>query len=218
MYNLVMKDLKLGVPPLFFILPLVTGALMLIPGWIYFLVILYFCWLTVPSLFGGFKSQNDLMFTSLMPVTKKDIVRARISVIVILELLHIVIAMIFGAITLHIYPNMTYFFFAPHMGFWGLCFVMVAVFNIIFIPMYYKTAYKYGAAAVVSITAAQLFAGLAQWIGIRNSFVFDTFNGAGASNIPLQASILAAGIVIFAAFTIIAYRIAVKRFLQVEVL
>ncbi|BBH23001.1 membrane protein [Paenibacillus baekrokdamisoli] len=218
MYNLVMKDLKLGVNPMFFVLPLLMGALMLIPGWLYFLVPLYFCWITIPNMFAGFRTQNDLMFTTMMPVTKKDIVKARITVIVILELLHLVIAMIYGMITIRLYPHLTYYFFAPHMGFWGLCFVMLAIFNIIFIPMYYKTAYKYGGAATASITAAMLFGGVAQWIGIQNSFISDTFNGTGVDNMALQISILIAGIVIFIAFTMIAYRIAVKRFLKVEIL
>ncbi|WP_239613713.1 ABC-2 transporter permease [Cohnella mopanensis] len=218
MYNLVMKDLKLGVNPMFFVLPLLMGALMLVPGWLYFLVPLYFCWITIPNTFAGFRTQNDLMFTSMMPVTKKDIVKARITVIVILELLHIVIAMIYGMITIRLYPNLTYYFFAPHMGFWGLCFVMLAIFNLIFISMYYKTAYKYGGATTASITGAMLFAGIAQWLGIENSYVTDIFNGTGADNTALQISILLAGIVIFFAITMISYRVAVKRFLKVEIL
>ncbi|WP_018754262.1 ABC-2 transporter permease [Paenibacillus terrigena] len=218
MYNLVMKDLKLGVNPWFFALPLLMGALMLVPGWLYFLVPLYFCWITIPNMFAGFRTQNDLMFTTMMPVTKKDIVKARVTVIVILELLHLVLAMIYGMITIRLYPNLTYYFFAPHMGFWGLCFVMLAIFNVIFISMYYKTAYKYGGAAAASITAAMLFAGVAQWLGIQNSFISDTFNGSGVDNTALQISILIAGIVIFIAFTMIAYRIAVQRFLKVEIL
>lgn len=217
MYNLVMKDLKLGVNPFFFVMPLFTGALMLIPGWIYFLVPLYFCWLTVPNTFAGLKAQNDLIFTAMMPVTKRDMVKARVTVLVILELLHMAVAMIFGTITLRLYPDMTYYFFAPHLGFWGLCFAMMAIFNLILLPMYYKTAYKYGKAAFASIAAAMLFAGAAQWMGIRNSFVADTFNGAGADNTGLQASILIAGIVIFIVFTMIAYRMAFKRFLKVEI-
>lgn len=217
MYNLVMKDLKLGVNPIFFIMPVLTGALMLIPGWIYFLVPLYFCWLTIPNTFAGFKVQNDLIFTAMMPVIKKDMVKARVTVIVILELLQMGVAMIFGMFTLRLYPHLIYFFFAPHMGFWGLCFVMLAIFNIIFISMYYKTAYKYGKAAFAAIAAAMLFAGIAQWLGIRNSFVAETFIGTDVDNKLLQASILIAGIVIFVAFTMIAYRVAVKRFLKVEV-
>lgn len=217
MYNLLMKELKLGVSPFFYIMPFLTGALMLIPGWLYFLVILYFCFITVPNMFAGYKTQNDLIFSSMMPVTKKDIVKARVSVIVILELIHIVVAMIYGIITLRLYPNLKYIFFAPSFGFWGLCFVMLAIFNIIFISMYYKTAYKYGAAAFVSIAAAMLFAGGAEWLGIQNSFVFVLLKGTGADNLAIQLSILITGIVIFAIFTLIAYHIANKRFEKVEI-
>jgi len=217
MINLVMKDLKLGVNPFFFVMPLLTGALMLIPGWIYFLVPLYFCWLTVPNLFGGLKAQNDLIFTAMMPATKKDMVKARVTVLVLLELLHLVVAMLFGWFTLRLYPEMVYYFFAPHLGFWGLCFAMMALFNLVFIPLYYKTAYKYGFATSASIAAAMLFAGVAQWIGIQNSHVADLFNGAGADNAGLQATLLLAGIVLFVACTMLAYRIGYRRFLKVEI-
>jgi ABC-2 type transport system permease protein len=217
MYNLLMKELKLSVSPFFYFMPFLTGALMLIPGWLYFLVILYFCFITIPNMFAGYKTQNDLIFSSMMPVTKKDIVKARVSVIVILEVMHIVVAMIYGVITLRLYPNLKYIFFAPSFGFWGLCFVMLAIFNIIFITMYYKTAYKYGAATITSITAAMLFAGGAEWLGIQNSFVFDLLKGTGADNLAIQISILITGIVIFAIFTLIAYHIANKRFEKVEI-
>jgi len=217
MYNLVMKDLKLGVSPWFFIMPVLTGALMLVPGWIYFIVLLYFCWITIPNMFAGFRAQNDLMFTTMMPVTKKDIVKARVSVIVVLELLNIVIAMIFGIINVRLYSDFTYTFFAPSMGFWGLGFAMLAIFNLIFIPMYYKTAYKYGGALWASLTGAMLFAGAAQWLGIANAKVSDVFNSTGGDYAGLRLLILVAGIAIFIAFTLIAYRIAVKRFLQVEI-
>lgn len=52
---------------------------------------------------------------------------------------------------------------------------MFAMFNICFLPIYYKTAYKYGEATVVSIAAAMLFAGIAQWIGIQSPYVHDIF-------------------------------------------
>ncbi|MDQ0058794.1 ABC-2 transporter permease [Paenibacillus harenae] len=216
MYNLLMKELRLGVSPFFYVFPFLTGALMLIPGWLYFLVILYFCFITIPNMFGGYKSQNDLMFTSIMPVTKRDMVKAKVSFIVVLELLHVVVAIIYGLATVRLYPNLTYWFFAPSFGFWGLCFVMLAIFNIIFIPMFYKTAYKYGAASIASITAAILFAGGAEWLGTQNSYVSDLFKGAGTEKLSIHLSILIAGIVIFAIFTVIAYHIANKRFEKVE--
>lgn len=217
MYNLVMKDLKLGVHPAFFAMPFLTGALMLIPGWVYFVVILYFCWITVPNMFGQYKAQNDLMFTSMMPVTKQDMVKARVAVLAGLEVLHLAVAMMFGMFTLRLYPSLEYFFFPPYMGFWGLCFAMLAVFNLVFIPMFYKTAYKYGSALFASITAAMLFAGIAQWAGLGSPLLYDVFYGDGIRNDSIQAAILIAGIAIFIAFTYLAYRIAERRFLRVEI-
>lgn len=216
MHNLLMKEFKIGVSPFFYVLPFLTGALMLIPGWLYFLVILYFCFITIPNMFGGYKSQNDLIFTSIMPVTKRDMVKARVSFIVILELLHIVVAMIYGAVTLRLYPNLTYFFLKPSFGFWGLCFVMLAIFNLIFISMYYKTSYKYGAAAFAANAGAILFAVGAEWLAVQNTYVSDLFKGAGSDNLGVHLLILLAGIVIFALFTFIAYHIANKRFEKVE--
>jgi len=217
MYNLLMKDLKLGVSPFLIVFPIVMGALMLIPSWLYFIVLMYFFWVTAPNLFAQFRSSNDMLFTSMMPVSKKDMVKARVSVIVILELLHIVTAMIFGLVTINIYPSTAFYFFAPHMGFWGLGFVMLAIYNSILIPMYYKTAYKYGMAVVVAMMAAMVFAGVAEWVGVQSPFVSDIFKGSGVNNMALQVSILVAGIVIFIVCTMIAYRVSVKRFLQVEI-
>lgn len=217
MYNLLMKELKLGVSPIFYILPFLTGALMLIPGWLYFIVLLYFCFITVPNMLGVNKSQNDLIFSMMMPVSKKDFVKAKVGVIVILELLHIIIAVVFGMISTRLYPNLTYYFFGPTIGFWGLCFVMFAIFNIILISMYFKTAYKYGIATVVSTIFAILFAVGAEWLGLANQTVFDLFKGTEANNMVLQISILIAGVVIFTIFTILAYSIARKRFEKVEI-
>ncbi|UQZ36943.1 hypothetical protein C2I18_27465 [Paenibacillus sp. PK3_47] len=217
MYNLLLKELKLGVSPFFYVLPFLTGALMLIPGWIYFIVILYFGFITIPNMFGGYKSQNDLMFTGMLPVSKKDIVKARITFVVILEFLHLVIAIIYGFITVRLYPDLDYIFFAPTFGFWGLCLVMLAVFNMIFFPMYYKTAYNYGAATIVSVTSASLFAIAAEWLSIQNPAVHELFKGNGADNLAVQLCILLIGFGIFAIFTIFAYHIANKRFVKVEI-
>lgn len=216
MNNLLLKELKLGVNPFFYALPFLTGALALIPSWLYFFVTLYFCFITVPNMFAGYKSQNDLIFTSILPVTKNNIVKAKITVVVILELLHVGVAMIYSLISSYLYPDITYYFFTPNLGFWGLTFVMLAIFNFIFFTVYYKTAYKYGVASIVSITAAILFAGGAEWLGIANSTIFDLFKGSGADNLGIQLSILIGGILLFALATIIAYYISIKRFEKVE--
>ncbi|CAM3993318.1 ABC-2 transporter permease [Saccharibacillus endophyticus] len=217
MYNLLLKEIKLGVNPFFFVLPFITGALMLIPGWLYFIVPLYFCMITIPNIFGGYKSQNDLMFTSMLPVDKKNVVKSKVLLIVLLEVLHVLTAMIYGKISLSLYPYLDYIFFKPTPGFWGLTLTMLALFNLFFISMYYKTAYKYGAATLVASTAAVLFAGGAEWLGIQNQFVYNLFKGSGSGDGLIHYSILLTGVLIFAALTYVAYRIAYQRFKKVEV-
>lgn len=216
MVNLLIKELKLGVHPAFYVMPLLTGALMFIPGWLYFLVILYFCFITIPNMFGDYKSQNDLLFTAMLPVTKNDIVKAKIFFIILLEMLHMVVAVAFGMISMRLYSDATYFFFKPVFGFWGLCFVMLAVFNVIFLPMFFRTGYKYGMATTASIAAALLFAAGAEWLGIQNSYVFELFKGTGADHLGTQLALLAAGIVIFAIGALITYHISIRRFEKVE--
>ncbi len=217
MYNLLLKELKLGVHPFFYLLPFLTGALMLIPGWLYFIVFLYFCFITIPNMFGGYKTQNDLLFSFMMPVTKKDIVKAKVALIVILELLHVSTAVIYGIINIRLYPNFIYLFYGPSIGFWGLSLIMLGVFNIFFISIYFKTAYKYGVANIAGIVGAILFGGVAEWLGIKNHYLFNLFKGTGIHNNLIHVPILLGGIMIFILFTYIAYKIAVMRFEKVEV-
>lgn len=217
MNNLLMKELKVGINPFFYALAFLTSMLMLIPGWLYFIVPLYFCWITIPNMFAGYKTQNDLLFSVMMPVTRKDIVKAKVILIVILELLQIVTAVVFGVISTQLYPDSIYYFYAPTVGFWGLCFTMYAIFNIIFISMYYKTAYKYSAATIVGVIGAMLFATGAEWLGIKNEFVFNLFKGSRANSNMTQLTILIIGVLIFMLFTYIGYKIAVIRFKKVEV-
>jgi len=94
---------------------------------------------------------------------------------------------------------------------------MLGIFNIIFISMYYKTAYKYGVPTIAGITGVMIFASGAVWLGIKNSFIFNLFMGSGTDNNAIQLTILIIGILIFAIFTYIAYKIAIKRFEKVEV-
>ena len=62
-----------------------------------------------------------------------------------------------------------------------------------------------------------LFAVIAQWLGIQHSFLNDIFYGTDAQQVMTQTVILIAGILIFATLSIIAYRVAIKRFLRVEI-
>jgi len=212
MYNLLYKEFRLAIHPLYYFLPVIFGALMLIPQWFFFLVPLYFCFITVPQLFSMYKSNNDLEFSIMMPVRKSDIVKARILSIIILELFQIVWCVIFALInrSLYKYGN---FAFDLNAAYFGLVFVMFALFNIILFPIFYQTAYKFGVAVIISIVAAIGFALSAELLVMFN----ERFRMVVEGKPGPQLIILAAGMVLFVLSAIAAYKISVKNFEKVDV-
>lgn len=215
MKSLLYKDLRLAIHPLYYILPVLTGALMLIPGWLYFIVLMYFGFISLPNMFASFKNQNDLTFSMMMPVTKKDIVKSRFISVMILELLHIVIAIFYAVIHKQIYNNLGYFFLEPNVAFFGLVFIMFGLLNIVFFPMFYKTSYNYGVPSIAANVVIIAFATAVEWIALFNTGVKEYLRGV--EHITVQFGILGGGIVFFVLFTIIAYRISITRFEKVDI-
>ncbi|NQT58048.1 MAG: ABC-2 transporter permease [Bacteroidetes bacterium] len=212
MFNLLYKEFKLAVHPFYYILPVITGALMLIPQWIFFLVPLYFCFITVSNLFAVYKSNNDLSFSIMLPVSKKDIVKARMTSIMILQLLQISMAVLF-AILNHVLYKSDNFGFDTNAAFFGLVFVMFALENALLFPMFYKTGYNFGVAVLVSTVAAVLFAAAAELLIMFNG----KFRMFMEGKVSTQVIILIAGIVVFMVAGLMTYKISISRFEKVDV-
>lgn len=212
MNNLLYKEFKLTIHPFYYVLPVFFGALMLIPQWIFFLVPLYFCFITVPQIFSLYKSNNDLEFSIMMPVRKSDIVKARILSIIILELFQIACSLLFALIHRSLY-KIDNFAFDLNAAYFGLVFVMFALYNIILFPMFYKTAFQFGAAVIVSTVAAIGFAFAAEMLVMFNERFRNVVEGKPGP----QVIILAAGIVLFVLGAMLTYKISVKSFEKVDV-
>jgi hypothetical protein len=212
MKNLLYKEFKLTISPFFYILPILTGALMLIPSWLYFFVLLYCCFIAMPNIFGNSKSQNDINFSILLPVRKKDIVKARIISIVAIELLHLLFAVVFAIVNSEIYSQ-PFFFLSPNIAFFGLALIMYAIVNVVFFPIYFKTAYKYGAPTIISTVAAFVFAATVELLALFNSSVKMYLQGSDIQ----QLGILFISVIVFILLTLIAYKISTKKFEMVDV-
>ncbi len=152
MGNLVYKELKFAIHPFFLFSGFMYGLLMLIPQWIYFLVPLYFCFISVPNIFATYRANNDLVFSSLLPVSRKEIVASRIISFSVIELLHILFALVFAIMNRKIYHH-TNFAFDLNPSFFGFVFLLYALFNIILLPGYFRTGYNYGIVTLIAVCA-----------------------------------------------------------------
>ena len=210
MKNLLYKEFRLVVHPMFYLV-LLCGALLLIPQWVFFLAPMYFFFITVPNVFSIGKAQNDTGFSAMMPVRRSDIVKARMASIVVLEVLQILSTAIFAALNLALYSQDN-FLMNPNATFIGLVFVMFAVFNLVFFPMFYKTGYKLGLPVVAAMVAAVLFAAAAEFLMMLPPFA--VLNGRQVD--AAQLTVLAGGIIVFAVLNLAAFRMSVKRFAHID--
>lgn len=211
MINLIYKEFKLSVHPMYLIFPIVLGGLMMIPQWIFFLVPLYFCFISVPNLLSQYKANNDLSFSAMLPVDKNSVVKARVITFAILELLHVFWAVIFAIIRKKVYqyPN---FAFDTNLAYFGLIILMFGIFNLVLFPIYFKTAYKFGPAVIFSTIAAIVFAGIAEVLVMIVPKV--TYWMEVDTTIQLLTFI--SGIILFLAFTWLSSRISVKYYKKID--
>ncbi len=212
MRNLLYKEFHLTIHPLYYLVAL-FGALLLIPEWLYFLALMYFFFITVPNIFTNGKAQNDIEFSVMLPVRRRDTVKARIVSMVLLELIQITVTAIFVVINILIYPNGN-FLLDANIAFIGFTFIIFGLYNIIFFPMFYKTAYKIALPVITAMTAVILFAAGVEMLVmlVPAAKVLD-----GTKDMTIQLPLLFGGIVLFALLSFAAFKISAKRFERIDI-
>ena len=211
MKNLLYKELKLSIHKFFWFLPIIFGALLLIPQWIYLIALMYVFWVTVPNIYSAYNSQNDRTFCMLMPIKKEDFVKSKIMSLMILELAHLTFAAVF-AIIHNLLFSRTNFMLDLNFAFFGVGFLMYGIFNLIFYPIYFKTAYFFGKATIFGNIGAVLFG-----LGIEFAVIFipefrNLLEGTGTNELIWQMVIFFGGMVGFFLMNYVAFILSKSRF------
>ena len=89
MKNLISKELKLALHPTNIIF-LAFGIMLLIPSYPYYVAFFYVC-LGIFFLFLNGRENNDVFFTTTLPVKKSDVVKARCITVALIETVTIII-------------------------------------------------------------------------------------------------------------------------------
>ena len=226
MKQLFYKELKLCLPlqvPLFFLF----AAMLFIPAYPY-LVACYFTCNSIFYMYNQSVGNNDLLFTALLPVSKEQVVKARVRFTVLIQLVMflLLIPMIF--VNHRLVPQGNPAGTDGNLTFLAASLVLFTVFNVAFIPAFYRDEHKTGKNFLVSTIA--VFVWIILWEGFmitasaaKGSVPFfawvaenlDAFPAAaGAWRTQLVA--LAAGALIYGAGTCLVKRKAVRIFEQVD--
>ncbi|MCF7931426.1 MAG: ABC-2 transporter permease [Acholeplasmataceae bacterium] len=156
MKNLLYKELFLSVNKFFYILPIMLAGLIMIPQWVYMIALMYFFWISIPQIFSAYLAQRDYEFTTVLPVKRSYIAISKGLTVIIIELLHLVLIAIAGIAHNLVYGSFNIFIdISP--AFYGYALIMFAIFNVIYLPLYFRTAYYFGKPLILAVVVVTIY-------------------------------------------------------------
>lgn len=212
MYNLLFKELRLAAHPNLFIFTLL-GALVIVPAYPYGMVFIFGCLGPYITFMYG-RETNDIYFTSLLPVKKKDTVKAKCMLMILAQMVQVFISLPFAILRLHILPNGNPAGIEANVAYYGFGFMIYAIFNSILLTQFFKTGYKVGNAFILAMIPAVI--GVMVMEVIVHFPNFQWLDSVEPTMMLKQLPILVIGVIIYIISMFITYRISAKRFQLVD--
>ncbi|HWS29111.1 MAG TPA: ABC-2 transporter permease [Clostridia bacterium] len=210
--NLIYKELRLSAHPNLYVFT-ALGMLVLVPAYPYGMVFLFGCLAPYITFMYG-RETNDIYYTALLPVKKRDTVKAKCMLLVLAQIAQILISLPFAVLRVFVFPQGNIAGIEANVAYYGFGFMIYAIFNVIFLPSFFKTAYKAGKAFLLAIIPATLaMVAMEALIYIPG---LDWLDSVARDALIRQLPILIAGIAVYVAAMLMAYRISAKRFKRVD--
>jgi len=206
------KEWKLSIHPTSYIF-LLMGAMLLIPHYPYYVAFFYQT-LGIFFMFMNGNATNDVFFTTLLPVRKRDVVKARLCTVIGLEVLQIIITVPFAILRGEMMPAENLAGMDANVALFGLVFIMFGVFNVVFLPMFYRTAYKTGTPFMLAASAMSTVVIAAELFIQFTPSLKQALDTTGYT--PMQMIVLIAGMLIFALLNAVTYRQSANAFERLD--
>lgn len=208
--NLLRKEFKLSVHPTSWIF-LLLASMLVIPNYPY-AVAFFYQTLAIFFMFLSGNNTNDLFFTTLLPVRKKDTVKARVLTVVILQLLQIIASIPFAILRSTLIPQGNMAGMDANIALFGLAFIMFGGFNLVFLTQFYKSGYKTGTPFMLASTAMMILVLVCEIAIQINAGLRQVLDSTNPAYFPQQTVFLLFGMVVFALLTAAAYTQSAKKF------
>ena len=216
MKNLLTKELRLSAIPLTYIF--LTFALMtFIPGYPILCGAFFFC-LGVFQSYQNSREANDILYSVLLPVSKRDVVKGKYLAAVVLQMVAFLLCAACTIVRMVLLSDAAVYkanaLMAANLVYLAFVLLIFAAFNFFFIGGFFKTSYGVGKPFIVFIVVNFVVIGIAE--ALHHLPGLGWTNVLGFSNTGVQLMILAAAVIIYAAATIISCQISQNRFEKID--
>ena len=212
MRDIMVKEVKLSASPLAFLF-IAFGLMFFLPGYP-ILCGVFFVTLGLFQSFQTAREANDVVFSALLPIAKSDVVKGKFCFVCGIEACAFVLMAVSTVIRMTALADSPVYranvLMTANPFALGMALVIFALFNLIFVGGFFKTAYKYGRPFVIYIVVAFLTISLAE--ALHHFPGMGALNAFGTEHLGLQLGLLAAGVLAYALITSLACKKACRDF------
>ncbi len=216
MRNILRKEMRLSASVLSYLF-ILFGLMFFLPGY----PVLCGAFFVTIGIFQGFQTAreaNDIVFSSLLPIAKRDIVKGKYMFVCLIESCAFLLMALAVIIRITVFSDSVVYrsnaLMNANLFALGMACVIFGLFNWIFVGGFFKTAYKIGRPFVVYIIVAFLVIILAE--ALHHVPGLEMLNAFGTDDIAIQLIMLAAGFFIFLLMTVLSCMRAYKQFERID--
>lgn len=216
MKALLNKEMRLGASILSYLF-LGFALMALIPGYP-ILCGVFFITLGLFQSFQSAREANDIVYSALLPIAKRDVVKGKFLFCSLIELCGFAGMAALTLLRMTVLSGAAVYRENALMNanpfFLGAALLLFGVFNLIFVAGFFKTAYKFAKPFVSYIVVCFLLIGLAE--AAHHVPGLEALNAFGFEHAALQLPLLAGGALAYGLLTWLGYRLACVRFDRID--
>ena len=216
MRNILRKETRLSASVLSYLF-ILFGLMFFVPGY----PVLCGVFFVTLGLFHSFQSAreaNDIVFSALLPIAKKDVVKGKYLFVCLIEFCALLLMALAAVVRMtalsdaEVYRNNA--MMNANLFALGAAFFIFGLFNWLFVAGFFKTAYKFGRPFVVYIIVA--FFAVALFEALHHVPGLEAVNAFGFEHLGLQLGSLAVGAALYALMTLAGCRLSCRRFERID--
>ncbi len=193
------------------------GVMALIPGYP-ILCGVFFITLGIYQSFQSAREANDIVYSALLPVAKRDVVKGKYQFVMLIELCGFAVMAVMTILRMTVLADSPVYrqnvLMNANPFFLGMALLIFGLFNVIFLGGFFRTAYNIGKPFLVYIVAGFLTIGIAETL--HHIPGLDALNAFGFDHLFLQISLLACGVLLYGILTYLSYRKACRDFDKID--
>lgn len=216
MRNILLKEVRLSAHILSFLF-ILFAFMFFLPGYPV-LCGVFFVTLGIFQSFQNARETNDILFSALLPIAKKDVVKGKYLFVCLIELSALLLMAVIVLLRMTLLSGAPVYrtnaLMNANLFALGLAFFLFGLFNAVFVGGFFKTAYKFGRPFVTYIVLAFLTIGLAETLHHLPGLAW--LNAFGFEHLTAQLLLLLVGILFFFLFTFVSCKKACSDFEKID--